>query len=264
MGNLDNRIAVVTGGGRGIGKGISTVLARQGATVVIADIDSENANRTANELRASGATVTVVSCDVTSEYSAASAIAAAVAAHGRVDVLLNNAGVVGTHVGGSSIALEDWDMCYEVNLKGTWVMSRAVVPQFEANGGGKIVNIASIAGREGGAGIAHYNASKAGVISLTQSLAKDLGPRNINVNAVCPGLLWTDMWRLLEGMIIGDETPDAVERREAFERMLATNCPLRREQTPEDIGEAVAFFASDAARNITGQALNVDGGIAMN
>jgi meso-butanediol dehydrogenase / (S,S)-butanediol dehydrogenase / diacetyl reductase len=139
-----------------------------------------------------------------------------------------------------------------------------VVPHFRERGGGKIINIASIAGREGGAGMAHYNASKAGAISVTQSLAKDLGPNNINVNAVCPGLLWTDMWRQLEGMIGGDDTPDVVEQRNVFDRFIATNCPLRREQTPEDIGEAVAFFASDAARNITGQALNVDGGIAMN
>ena len=264
MGNLDNRIAIVTGGGRGIGKGIATVLARQGATIVIADIDTENANRTAAELRATGTTVSVVSCDVTSEASAATAVEAAIAQHGRIDILVNNAGVVGNHLGGAQIALEDWDMCYEVNLKGTWVMARAVVAHFKANGGGKIVNIASIAGREGGAGMAHYNASKAGVISVTQSLAKDLGPSNINVNADCPGLLWTDMWRHLEGMFAGDESPDVVDRRRVFDRILATSCPLRREQTPEDIGEAVAFLASDAAKNITGQSLNVDGGIQMN
>lgn len=264
MGRLDNKVAMITGGGRGIGRGIALVLAREGAEIVIADIDSANAERTAAELQAAGTKVSVVHCDVTSEASAADAVAAAIANHGRIDILVNNAGVVGNHTGGGRITLEDWDMCYQVNLRGTWIMSRAVVPHFRENGAGKIVNIASIAGREGGAGIAHYNASKAGVISVTQSLAKDLGPRNINVNAVCPGLLWTDMWRQLEGMIIGDETPDVVERREVFERNLATSCPLRREQTPEDIGEAVAFFASEAARNITGQSLNVDGGIAMN
>ncbi len=264
MGRLDNKVAMITGGGRGIGKGIALVLAREGAEIVIADIDTDNAERTAQELQAAGTKASVVRCDVTSDGSAADAVAAAIAAHGRLDILVNNAGVVGNHSGSNKITLDDWDLCYEVNLKGTWIMARAVVPQFRENNAGKIVNIASIAGREGGPGIAHYNASKAGVISVTQALAKELGPQNINVNAICPGLLWTDMWRHLEGMIIGDETPDLVERREVFERNLATNCPMRREQTPEDIGEAIAFLVSEAARNITGQALNVDGGMRMN
>lgn len=264
MGRLDGKVALVTGGGRGIGRGISLVLAREGAAIVIADIDSANAAATAEELRAGGTRVLVVPCDVTSAESAEAAVAAAVREMGGVDILVNNAGVVGNHVGGASIDEHDWDLCYEVNLKGTWLMSRAVTPHFKERGGGKIVNIASIAGRMGGAGMAHYNASKAGVINLTQSLALDLGPSNINVNAVCPGLLWTDMWRQLEAMIGRDDTPEVVDRRQVFERFIAANCPLRREQTPEDIGNAVAFLASEEARNITGQSLNVDGGIRMN
>jgi len=264
MGRLDGKVALVTGGGRGIGRGISLVLAREGAAIVIADIDGANAAATAEELRAAGTRVLVVACDVTSAESAQAAVAAAIREMGGVDILVNNAGVVGNHVGGASIDEHDWDMCYEVNLKGTWLMSRAVTPHFKERGGGKIVNIASIAGRMGGAGMAHYNASKAGVINLTQSLALDLGPSNINVNAVCPGLLWTDMWRQLEAMIGRDDTPEVVDRRQVFERFIAANCPLRREQTPEDIGNAVAFLASEEARNITGQSLNVDGGIRMN
>jgi meso-butanediol dehydrogenase / (S,S)-butanediol dehydrogenase / diacetyl reductase len=264
MGKLDGRVAIVTGGGRGIGLGISRALAAEGAAVGIADIDMANAQAAAAELKATGARAMVVETDVTSEDSAANAIQAVKAGLGRLDILVNNAGVVGKHVGGGAIDLGDWDMCYEVNVKGIWIMSRAVVDHFKQNGGGKIVNIASIAGRTGGAGMAHYNASKAAAISLTQSLAKDLGPSNINVNAVCPGLLWTDMWRSLEAMFSGDDTPEVVERRQLFERYLETNCPLRREQTPEDIGNAVAFLVSDAAKNITGQSLNVDGGIQMN
>jgi NAD(P)-dependent dehydrogenase (short-subunit alcohol dehydrogenase family) len=262
MGRLDGKVAIVTGGGRGIGAGISTVLAREGARVVLADIDVESARATAEAL-GGGLAATVIETDVTSVDSAENAVAEAARWGAKVDILVNNAGVVGEHVG-REITLADWDMCYEVNLKGIWIMTRAAVPQIKAQGGGKIVNIASIAGRLGGAGLAHYNASKAGAISVTQSLAGELGPSNINVNAVCPGLLWTDMWRSLEAMIGGDETPEVVDRRQVFERFIATNCPLRREQTPEDIGEAVAFFVSDAAKNITGQALNVDGGIAMN
>jgi NAD(P)-dependent dehydrogenase (short-subunit alcohol dehydrogenase family) len=180
---------------------------------------------------------------------------------GAVDILVNNAGVLGEH-GGRDGTLEDWDRAYEVNLKSIWIMSRAVVPLFKAQGSGRIVNVASIAGRHGGGIHPHYSASKAGVINLTQSLAIELGPRNINVNAVCPGLVRTDMWRKLEGMV------SALRRGETgegfLEPLIATQMPLRREQTPEDIGNAVAFLASEEARNITGQSLNVDGGLELN
>jgi meso-butanediol dehydrogenase/(S,S)-butanediol dehydrogenase/diacetyl reductase len=264
MGALDGRTAIVTGGGRGIGLGIATVLAGDGANVVIADIDMANARVAARDLERRGARALVADCDVTSEESAAAVMATAAHAFGRVDILVNNAGVVGRHVGGAQIDIADWDWCYEVNVKGIWIMSRAAVPHFKANGGGRIINIASIAGRGGGAGMAHYNASKAAAINLTQSLAMDLGPSNITVNAVCPGLLWTDMWRSLEAMFNRDDTPEVVDRRQTFERYLERNCPLRREQTPEDIGNAVSFFASDRAKNVTGQSLNVDGGIRMN
>lgn len=264
MSTLDNQVALVTGGGRGIGRGIVLELAKEGADIAIGDIDLANAETTAAEVRDLGRQCSIVELDVTNEDQAEAAIAEVVAERGRLDALVNNAGVVGQNVGGGSIELSDWDACYEVNLKGIWIMSRAVVDQFRGAGGGKIVNIASIAGRRGGAGLAHYNASKAGAISVTQSLASDLGALNINVNAVCPGLLWTDMWRQLEAMIGGDPADEVVDRRKFFESYLETNCPLQREQTPEDIGMAVAFLASDRARNITGQALNVDGGIQMN
>jgi NAD(P)-dependent dehydrogenase (short-subunit alcohol dehydrogenase family) len=264
MGRLDGKNAIVTGGGRGIGRGIALVLVSEGAAVALADIDTASAEATAGDINGSGGRATVIRTDVTDPDSAAAAVEQAIGGLGGVDILVNNAGVVGDHVGGGSITLADWDACYEVNLKGTWIMTRAITPHFRERGGGKVVNIASIAGRKGGAGLAHYSASKAGAISLTQSLARDLGPMNVNVNAVCPGLLWTDMWRHLEAMIGGDDTPEKVDRRQVFERFIAANCPLGREQTPEDIGQAVAFLVSDAARNITGQALNVDGGIEMN
>jgi NAD(P)-dependent dehydrogenase (short-subunit alcohol dehydrogenase family) len=264
MGRLDGRVALVTGGARGIGRGIAEVLAREGADIAIGDLNVAGAEETAALLRAAGRRALAIELDVTSEASAASAVEAAVHQLGRIDILVNNAGVVGRHVGGGSIDLADFDLCFEVNVKGIWVMSRAAVPHFKAQGGGKIVNIASIAGRRGQAGMAHYNASKAAAINLTQTMACDLGPSNINVNAVCPGLLWTDMWRALESMFGRDDTPEVVERRRVFEAHIARNCPLGREQTPEDIGAAVAFFASDDARNITGQSLNVDGGIELN
>ena len=182
---------------------------------------------------------------------------------GGLDIVVNNAGVISDGMGDEQ-SEADFDRCYQVNCKGIWHMSTAALPRFQERGGGKIVNIASIAGRQGGHGLAAYCASKAAAISLTQSLATGFGRFNVNVNAVCPGLLWTEMWRKLEGLIRRTEVREEVDERAAFDAFLAERCPLRREQTPEDIGNAVAFLASEKARNITGQALNVDGGIEMN
>ncbi len=263
MGRLDNQTALVTGGGRGIGRGIVLELAAEGADIVIADVDLANAQRTAAEVREQGRQCSVVEMDVTDAASVERGVQQAVGERGQVNILVTNAGVAPSHVGAGATA-DDWDRCYEVNLKGMWAVSRAIALHFREREGGKIVNIASIAGRTGGAGLAPYNASKAGAISLTQSLAADLGRSNINVNAVCPGLLWTDMWRGLEGMFMRDDSPEVVDRRENFERILRERCPLGREQTPADIGKAVAFLVSEDAHNITGQSLNVDGGIRFN
>ncbi len=262
MGRLDGKVALVTGAARGIGKGIATELAKEGAEIVIGDVLIDEAFRTAGELQnRHGVTAIALEIDVTSDDSIADNVERAIAEMGRIDILVNNAGVAPDHLSQGEVE-SDWDRCFEVNLKAIWKVSNALIPHFKENGGGKIVNIASIAGRQGGA-IASYSASKAGAISITQSLATDLGPHNINVNAICPGLLWTDMWRKLEAMLVGDDADEVVDRRQAFEAGVTSRMPLGREQTPEDIGKAVVFFASDDARNITGQALNVDGGMRM-
>ena len=263
MSILDGKTALVTGGGRGIGRGIVLELAKDGADIVIADIDLDNAEKTAAEIRDLGRKATIVEMDITKETSVATAFAMAIDEHGQVEILVNNAGVMGNHVRGEEIDLRDWDMCYEVNLKGIWIVSRAIVNHFKENGGGKIVNIASVAGRCGGAH-AYYSASKAGAISVTQSLASELGRFNINVNAVCPGLLWTDMWRQLEGMYSRDTSEEVVDQRNVFDGIIKDRCPLRREQTPEDVGMLVSFLVSERSRNITGQSINVDGGMHMN
>ena len=263
MGRLDNKVALVTGSARGIGKGIATVLAREGATVIVADLLSDLAGETAAELgNEYGVSTLALEMDVTSEDSIASSVEKAISEFGGIDILVNNAGVPPDNFGVDETEA-DWDRCYEVNLKGIWKVTSAVAPHFKERGGGKIVNIASIAGRLGG-GMASYSASKAGAISITQSQAAELGRFNINVNAICPGLLWTDLWRQIEGMFAGDHTEEVVDKRERFEAVIASNMPLGREQKPEDIGNAVAFFASDEANNITGQSLNVDGGMRMN
>ncbi len=263
MGRLDGKVALVTGAARGIGKGIATELAKEGADIVICDLLIDVAYQTAGELQnCYGVTTLALEVDVTNEDSIATNVGNAIAEMERIDILVNNAGVAPDHLSQNEVE-SDWDRCFEVNLKAIWKVSNALIPHFKQNGGGKIVNIASIAGRQGGA-IASYSASKAGAISITQSQANDLGPHNINVNAICPGLLWTDMWRKLEGMLVGDDADEVVDRRQAFEAGIASRMPLGREQTPEDIGKAAVFFASDDSRNITGQALNVDGGMRMN
>ncbi len=264
MGRLNGKVALVTGAARGIGKGIATELAREGANVVICDLLIDEAVRTAGELQDDhDVTAIALEMDVTSEDSIASQLAEAINQMGQIDILVNNAGVPPDNFGDDETEA-DWDRCYEVNLKGIWKVTSAVAPHFREQGGGKIVNIASIAGRIGGGGMTSYSASKAGAISITQSQAAQLGRFNINVNAICPGLLWTDLWRQIEGMFAGDHTEEVVDRRERFEAVIAANMPLAREQTPEDIGKAAAFFASDDAKNITGQSLNVDGGMRMN
>ncbi|MDE2966011.1 MAG: glucose 1-dehydrogenase [Chloroflexota bacterium] len=263
MGRLNGKVALVTGAARGIGKGIATELAREGASIVICDLLIDDAVRTAGELQDEhGVTALALEMDVTSEDSIESQVAEAVSQMGQIDILVNNAGVPPDNFGADETE-EDWDRCYEVNLKGIWKVTSVVAPHFKEQGGGKIVNIASIAGRIGG-GMASYSASKAGAISITQSQAAELGRFNINVNAICPGLLWTDLWRQIEGMFAGDHTEEVVDRRERFEAVIASNMPLQREQTPSDIGKAAVFFASDDAQNITGQSLNVDGGMRMN
>ncbi len=253
MGRLEGATALVTGGGRGIGLGIARVLSREGAKVAIADINFGDAARAAAEIEQAGQRALAFDLDVTDAVGAVQVVQRIGEAFGGLSILVNNAGILGER-GGRDVTLADWDRAYEVNLKGAWIVSRAVIPALKERGGGKIVNVASIAARRGGGPHPHYAASKAGVVSLTQSLATELGPHNINVNAVCPGLVRTEMWSLLERMV----------GREGFiDEVLASRCPLRREQTPEDIGNAVAFLASEEARNITGQALNVDGGIEM-
>jgi meso-butanediol dehydrogenase/(S,S)-butanediol dehydrogenase/diacetyl reductase len=263
VGRLSQRIAIVTGGGRGIGRGIVLALAEAGADIAIADVDAEGAERTAGEVASLGREVMACEVDVADIRSVQRGLDQILGRFGRIDILVNNAGIVQDHVG-DGVTGDDFDRCYQVNLQGIRNVSNAVVPHFRERGGGKIVNIASIAGRRGDNALAPYSASKAAAISLTQSMAFSLGRLDINVNAVCPGLLWTPMWEKLEGMFRRDSDPEVVSERAAFDAYIQANCPLRREQTPEDIGHAVVFLVSDEARNITGQALNVDGGIQMN
>ena len=265
--DLTGTTAIVTGGASGIGRGICLVLAERGAGIVVADMNAPGAEAVAAQVAELGRESMSITLDVTQQSSIHSVTEAVLARFGKIDILVNNAGVAGAPgwEGRQRADIDDWDYTYQVNLRGVALMSDAAAPGMMERRRGKIINIASIAGRQGSPAIAHYSASKAGVISLTQGLATRLAPYNINVNAICPGLLWTPLWeRLASRNRGGDEQLAGLTERQVFEKRVAESTPLGREQTPEDIGKLAAFLSSEDARNITGQAINVDGGLRMN
>ena len=272
---LSGMSALVTGGGRGIGRGISSVLAERGASVCVSDLDEVGAQETAEAIRNNGGAALSIKGDVTNMESMSDNVDAAIAEYGKLDICVANAGVLG----GAGInerkdyVPQDWDMTWDVNVRGVVNTTDAVSEHMKARMYGKIVIIASHGGREPrgvpdtGRGNAQgpYMVSKAAAIQWTHYLAMQLGGFNINVNAVCPGRLWTPMWQAIAenhqqlNPDLADYTP-----REIFDMQVKTSMPLGREQTPEDIGKAVAFLASEDAAQITGQALNVNGGAIMN
>ena len=267
--DLTDKVAIVTGGASGIGRGICLVLARQGANLAVADMNSEGAEAVAAEVSGMGRQAKAVGVDVTDRASVEQLVAGVLDTFRQVDILVNDAGVIGApnwwerETPGD----EDWDHALAVNLRGVVNVSQAVEPHMKAHRYGKIINIASTAARQGGPGIPQYHASKAAVISWTQSHAQQVGQYDINVNTICPGPTWTPMFeRLIElgAALESEPSKRALTGRGQFEKMLETLGPLKRERTPEDIGKLAAFLASDDAQFITGQAINADGGRRMN
>jgi NAD(P)-dependent dehydrogenase (short-subunit alcohol dehydrogenase family) len=252
MCELAGQTALVTGGAQGIGLGISLELARAGSNVIIASRSLEKAMTAAEQVRAAtGREVIPLPLDVTAPEVVRDCVRAAIDYFSRIDIVVNNAGVHSERVGQVS-NLNQFRSCFDVNLFGVWCMTQELAPHFKTHRAGKIINIASINGRQTWAETPAYSASKAALISLTQSLAVKLGEYNINVNAVCPGGVITPMAKALVG------NPAELEKQIIRERL------LKRSLLPEDIGHAVVFLASSRSRNITGQALNVDGGAVMN
>ena len=263
---MDGKVTMVTGGASGLGRGIATVLAQRGADVALADLNLDGAKEVAQELAQHGRRARAYEVDVTSSAQLQKTVEAILSELGRIDVLVNVAGVLAGpgFEDATTSREEDWDVTYAVNVKGTVLASEAVADHMIERGSGKIVNISSHGGRRGGAGGGAYGASKAAVIHLTQSFAMQLAPHNINVNVVCPGTIWTPMWeRLAERTRRNNPAKAHLTTRQIFDETIQSRCPLKREQTPEDIGKAVVFFASDDAFNITGQSLNVNGGTRM-
>ena len=266
--NVTDKVAVVTGGGRGIGHGIVLVLAGNGADVVVADLDLENARSAAEEVSEMGRQSLALQVDVRDDGSVNQMVSDSIGRFGRIDILVNNAGVIGSSGWGERRTRpneDDWDLIYGVNVKGLARVTDAVMPHMKERRYGKVVNIASIAGRIGSVTNIPYSASKAGVINITQSQALELATFGINVNAVCPGLIWSAMWDDISGRwALEREELKGLTHREIFERHVKERIPLGREQTPEEIGNVVAFLASDYAASITGQAINVSGGSHLN
>ena len=245
---LSGKAAIVTGGGRGIGKAISLALAEMGADLVIPDIDQGLAESAAAEIQEQkGIKALAVGANVTNFDDMSGVVEKAVEALGNVQILVNNAGITRDGLI-MRMQEEQWDQVLAVNLKGAFVCTKAVARQMFRQKAGKIVNISSIVGIMGNAGQANYSASKAGLIGLTKSCAKEFASRNITVNAVAPGFIATAM-------------TDALEE-EVQQRMLA-QIPLARFGGAEDVARAVAFLCSSASDYITGQVLQIDGGMLM-
>lgn len=243
--DLTKRVALVTGSGRGIGQAIAMKLSEIGATVIINDINEDAANRAADLIKAVQRPVMAVAADVSSATDINRMVETIKKACGRIDILVNNAGVSRDKLV-MVMSDDDWDRVMNISLKSAFLCSRAVLRDMIKQRWGRIINVSSLAGVVGNPGQANYSAAKAGLIGFTKSLAKEIASRNITVNAVAPGFIDTEMTQQL----------DAKYKEELKKRI-----PGGEFGSPRDVAEAVAFFASEAAGYITGQVLNIDGGI---
>lgn len=265
--NVTGKIGIVTGASSGIGRAIAIELAKNGAGLILADINDDKLVSVVSQAESFEQKIVPCRVDVSDQKSVDNIVTVAIDNFDHIDFLVNCAGVIGDSDWGSRPILndQDWDLIHQVNVRGLMRVTDAVAPSMIKRNYGKIVNISSIAGRTGSVTNVAYATSKAAVINLTQGLASKYSENNINVNAVCPGLLWTPMWeKIAESQRVISENEDQVTGREVFEEHVKNRIPLGREQTPEDIAYLVAFLVSDYSSNITGQAINVSGGSHFN
>jgi NAD(P)-dependent dehydrogenase (short-subunit alcohol dehydrogenase family) len=248
MKRLEQRIAIVTGAGQGIGRAIALGLAREGAGIVIADINEKSANKVKNEIEAAGGSALAIHADVSNENSVEAMVEKTLEAFRRVDILFNNAGIFPTS-SVEEMSEADWDRVIGTNLIGAFLCARAVVPKFLKQGTGRIISLTSGRAFQGAKNGAHYAASKAGIIGFSKSLALELAPHGITVNVICPGITDTAQPR-------GHQTEEQIYAQ-------AQRIPLGRIGQPEDLVGPAIFLASDAASFVTGQTILVNGGSIM-
>jgi len=244
---VNGKIALVTGGAQGIGKAISLLLAEKGSDVIVSDVNLEKAEETAREIGAFGRRSMAIRANVAVFDEVEKMVQALIERFGRIDILVNNAGIARDKLL-LRMTEEDWDAVLDINLKGTFNCTKAVIRHMSKQRSGRIVNIASVVGEMGNAGQANYSASKAGVIGFTKTIAREFASRGITVNAIAPGYIVTPMT---------DALPE--KAKEELKRMI----PMERLGQPEDVAQAVLFLVSEASSYITGQVLNVNGGIYM-
>ena len=248
-GPLEGRVAVVTGGGGGLAEGICAKLTQAGAAVACVDVTREKAQRVAEPLASGGARTLAVGADVSDRGSVEAMAGEVVGELGGVDILVNNAAVYPRRAW-TEIEEEEWDRVMAVNLKGYFLCARAVYPHMRERGGGSIVNVASITFFIGWTLLLDYVASKGGIVGFTRTLAREVGPDGINVNAIAPGAFPTDAEKI---------HPD----QEGYNRWVLEQQSIKRRGTPDDVGNLVTFLASDAASFISGQTIGIDGGWMM-
>jgi 3-oxoacyl-[acyl-carrier protein] reductase len=244
---LKGKVAIITGAGRGIGKATAETFAREGAKIVIADFDEESGNRVAEEIKATGAEAIFIKVDVADNKSARSMVEKTIDVYGHLDILVNNAGI--TADGWlTKMDEEAWDRVININLKGVYNCSRPAVEKMMEQGSGVILNASSVVGLYGNIGQTNYAASKFGIIGLTKTWSRELGPKGIRVNAVAPGYTMTDMMRTVPEKLLDS---------------LKAKNPLKRLGEVEDIANAYLFLASDEASYVNGEVLSVDGGLIL-
>jgi meso-butanediol dehydrogenase/(S,S)-butanediol dehydrogenase/diacetyl reductase len=256
---LDGKVAIVTGAARGIGRAIALRLADDGAAVAVADLNLDGVQSVAGEIEGVGGRAAAVQVDVADTGATSALVAETVERFGRLDVMVANAGIIQVKPL-LELSAEDWDRTFAVNVRGVFLSFQAAARQMVAQGGGgRLLATASIAAKMGSPFQAHYQASKAAVVGLVRSAAWELGAHNITVNCYCPGIVDTDMWRYIDlerGKLMGRAPGELLAE-------MATRSPLGRVEVPDDVAPLVSFLASEDSRFITGQAVNVCGGVVM-
>jgi NAD(P)-dependent dehydrogenase (short-subunit alcohol dehydrogenase family) len=256
--SLEGKVAVVTGSGQGIGEAIAARIAGEGASVVVADLNLESATRAARVIEQAGGRALAHGTDVSDPQSVASMVDETVATFGGLDILVNNAGIGQNIMPAVDLSLQEWNKIMAVNLTGTLLCCQQAAKHFMEKESGKILNISSINGLSPAPLCIGYNVSKAGVISLTKTMAYELAPYHVNVNAICPGPVYTDFNRKVMSQRAAWAGTDEAKMVEA----VAASIPLGRWVEPDDVAKAVVFLVSDESSFITGQVLSVSGGLS--